>query len=106
MSKIIVMWTLVAAIAGWGSYVFAKRDPRSTSWTKIAFAIVPLVVFGLIAICLFLPPSEILVPRGTLPEGLLAPGMLVFLGAMAVIGAPLCIGCIMGIFLGMHRRQH
>jgi hypothetical protein len=106
MSKIIVMWTLVAAISGWGSYVFAKRDPRSTSWTKIALVVVPLAIFGLIAICVFLLPSEILVPTGTLPEGLLASGMLVFFGAMAVIGAPLCLGCIMGIFLGMHRRQH
>ena len=43
------MWILLATLVGWGSYVFAKRDPRSTSWTKIAFAAVPLTIFGLIA---------------------------------------------------------
>jgi hypothetical protein len=103
---IVVVWTLLATIVGWGSYVFAKRDPCSTSWTKITFAAVPLAIFGLIAICLFLLPSDILVPTGTLPSGLLVPGMLIFFWAMAAVGAPLCIGCIMGILLGMYRRQH
>jgi hypothetical protein len=65
MREMIVVWILLATIVGWGSYVFAKRDRRSTSWTKIAFAAVPLAIFGLIAICLFLLPSETLVPRGT-----------------------------------------
>jgi len=48
-------------------------------------------------------PSETLVPRGTLPEGLLLPGMLIFFAAMAAVGAPLCIGCIVGILLGMYQ---
>ena len=106
MNEMIVMWTLLATIVGWGSYAFAKRDPRSTSWTKIAIAAFLLAVFGLIAIGLFLVPGETLVPTGTLPEGLLVPGMFIFFGAMAAIGAPLCIGCVMGTLLGMYRRQH
>lgn len=106
MREMIVGWTLLATIVGWGSYVFAKRDPRSTSWTKMAFAAVALAIFGLIAIGLFLLPGETLVPTGTLPEGLFAPGLLIFLGAMAAIGTPLCIGCITGILLGMYRQQH
>ena len=105
MREMIVIWTLIAPIVGWESYIFAKRDPRSTSWTKITFAAVPLAIFGLIAIFLFLLPSETLVPTGTLPEGLLIPGMLILFGAMTVIGAPLCIGCIMGILLGVYRQQ-
>jgi hypothetical protein len=71
-----------------------------------AFAAVALAIFGLIAICLFLLPSETLVRGATLPEELLAPGLLIFFGAMAAIGAPLCIGCITGILLGMYRQQH
>ena len=106
MREMIVVWTLLATIVGWGSYIFAKRDPGSTSWTKIAFAAVPLAIFGLIAICLFVLPSETLVPRGTLPEGLFVAGLLIFFGAMAAVGAPLCIGCITGILLGMYRQQH
>jgi hypothetical protein len=103
MGSFIVMWALVAAIVGWGSYVFAKQDPRSTSWTKITFAAVPLGVFGLISICFFLPSGTL---GEVLGEGLLAHGMLIFFWPMAVIGAPVCIGCIMGILLGMYRRQH
>jgi hypothetical protein len=48
-------------------------------------------------------PSETLVPRGTLPEGLFVAGLLIFFGAMAAVGAPLCNGCITGILLGMYR---
>jgi hypothetical protein len=32
--------------------------------------------------------------------------MLIFFWAMAAICPPLCIGCIMGILLGVYRRQH
>ena len=98
--SVIVMWAVLATIVGWGSYVLAKRDPRSTSWMKVAFAAVPLGIFGLIAICFFVPLGSII------GEGLLAHGMLIFFWPMAVIGAPVCIGCIMGILLGMYRRQH
>jgi hypothetical protein len=98
-TSVAVMWAFLATIAGWGSYAFAKRDPRSTSWMKITFAAVPVAVFGLITICLFLLPS------GTLGEGLLAHGMLIIFWPMAAIGAPLCIGYILGILLGMHRSQ-
>jgi len=103
-SSVIIMWALLATIVGWGSYAIAKRDPRSTSWMKIAFAAVPLGIFGLIAICFFLLPSGTL--GEAIGEGLLAHGMLIFFWPMAVIGAPVCIGCIMGILLGMYRRQH
>lgn len=104
--SIVVVWTLLATIVGWGSYLFAKRDPRSTSWTKITFATVPLAIFGLVALYLYFIPNEVLVPTGTLPSALLVPGMLIFFWLMAAVGLPLCIGCIMGILLGMYRRQH
>jgi hypothetical protein len=99
-NSVTIMSALFAVIVGWGSYVLAKRDPRSTSWMKIAFAAIPLAVFGSITICLFL------LPPGTLGEGLLAHGMLIIFWPMAAIGAPVCIGCILGILLGMYRRRH
>jgi hypothetical protein len=100
-NSVTIMWALFAIVVGWGSYVLARRDPRSTSWMKITFAAVPLAVFGVITACFFL------LPPGTLGEGLLLHGTTIFFfWPMAVIGAPVCVGCILGILLGMYRRQH
>jgi hypothetical protein len=63
-------------------------------------------IFVFDALCLYLIPNEVLVPEGSLPSGFLVPGMLVYFIAMAAIGAPLCIGFIVGILLGMNRGQH
>ena len=104
--SVLIMWAVIASIVGWGSYLFARRDPRLTAWTKIAIAAVPLAIFVFDALCLYLIPNEVLVPEGSLPSGFVVPGMLVYFIAMAVIGAPLCIGCIVGILLGMNREQH
>jgi hypothetical protein len=83
-----------------------KARPALNFMDKDNLWAVPLAIFGLDALCLYLIPNEVLVPEGTLPSGFLVPGMLVFFVAMAAIGAPLCIGCIVGILLAMYRRQH
>jgi hypothetical protein len=104
--SVLIMWAVIASIVGWGSYLLARRDPRLTAWTKITIAAVPLAIFVFDALCLYLIPNEVLVPEGSLPSGFLVPGMLVYFVAMAAIGAPLCIGCIVGILLEMYRGQH
>jgi hypothetical protein len=98
MTSALPLWFVVAAIVAWGSFHFAKRDPRSTSWMKIAFATTFLVVFGaaLATVSWF---SEYI------GEGILAYAMTLIILPMAAIGAPVCVGTILGILLGMHRSR-
>ena len=105
MMKLILAWTIPAAIAAWGSYYFSLRDPRSTSLVKIAFAGVPLVVllaFGAVLAVVNWNP-------GIVGEGLLAHtlGLLFFwlFWPMIMLGAPLCVGSILGTAIGMYRSR-
>jgi len=99
---VLAIWTPVATLVGWGSYLFAKRDPRSTSWMKIIFASMALGVFGVTAACLFFSPVELLLRGGTLPAVLFS-GVIFIFWTMVIIGAPVCVGCITGVWLGMRR---
>ena len=100
MEPIAVFWTFLAVIAAWGSMHFSMRDPRSISWTKIAFAAALLVCFGVAQ----WQPRVLQV----LGEGILAHLVgLLFFWPMLMIGAPLCIGSILGTLIGMYRiRSH
>jgi hypothetical protein len=101
-SSMIALWTIFAAIAAWGSFHFAMRDPRSTSLMKITFAGVLIVVFGVALASLeWLPASMI-------GEGWFAHAMLFIVWLMAAVGAPLCIGSIIGILTGLYlaRSRH
>ena len=93
-------WLVLAAMAAWGSYRFSLRDPRSTSWVKIGFAGFLLVAFGaVLAVVDWLP--------AILDEGLLGHGlMLLFVWPMIGLGAPLCIGSILGTATAMHRARN
>jgi hypothetical protein len=73
---VLVMRTPIAAIVGWGSFTFAKRDPRSTSWTKIIFASMALGVFNF--------DIELLMRESILSA---------VSWAMAIVGIPVCVGC-------------
>jgi hypothetical protein len=97
MTPVVVFWVFLAAIAAWGSAYFAMGDPRSTSWMKIAFAAVPL--FG------FLLMVAGLNWQIDVGEGLLAYAMGLFFWAMATIGAPLCLGSLIGTLFGMYRGR-
>jgi hypothetical protein len=100
MTSFIAMWIILAAIAAWGSFHFSMHDPRSTSWTKITFAGLLLVAFAAILVGL-----EWLSPK-ILPEGVVARVMLsLFYWSMAAIGAPLCVGSILGTLMGMYRSR-
>jgi len=100
MTSFVAMWVILAAIAAWGSLHFSMRDPRSTSWMKIAFAGILLIAFGavLAATAWLLPEAQ--------PEGVLARVTLsLFFWSMVVIGAPLCVGSILGTLIGMYRSR-
>jgi polyferredoxin len=103
-TAVLVIWTPIAAIVGWGSFTFAKRDSRSTSWMKITIAAVALGFFGLIAICSFLLPLDLVMRSAALSEFLVGAILFVFL-TIAIIGTPVCVGCIAGILLGIRRER-
>jgi hypothetical protein len=98
-SAVVVFWVFLAAVAAWGSACFAMRDPRSTSWMKIAFAAVSLFGFG------FLLMVAGLHRQIDVGEGLLAYAIGLFFWAMAMIGAPLCLGSLIGTLFGMYRGR-
>jgi hypothetical protein len=99
MTSVIALWALLAAIATWGSAYYAVRDPHSTSWVKIVFAGILLLGFlGALA-------GSRLIGSDIIGEGLLAHVILFFIWPMAAIGAPLCLGSIIGGFVGMYRRR-
>jgi hypothetical protein len=92
-------WIVLAVIVAWGSYHFSLRDPRSTSLVKIGFAGVLLVLFGAV-LAIFEWGS------GILGEGLSAHALyLLFFWPMSVLGAPLCIGSILGTTIAMYRSR-
>jgi hypothetical protein len=97
MDLIYVFWTFLAVLAAWGSMHFSMRDPPSTSWMKITFAATLLLCFGAAK---WLPQ--------VLGEGVLAHAVgLLFFWPMIVVGAPLCVGSILGTAIGMYRiRNH
>jgi hypothetical protein len=99
MMMLIPAWTILAVIAAWGSYHFSLRDPRSTSLVKIAFAGVLLAALGaLLAIVEW--------GSAILGEGLLAHALgLLFFWPMIGLGAPLCVGSILGTAIGMYRSR-
>jgi hypothetical protein len=99
MTSAVVFWVFLAAVAAWGSANFAMRDPRSTSWMKIAFAAVSLFLFG------FLLMVAGLHRQIDVGEGLLAYAIGLFFWAMAMIGAPLCLGSLIGTLFGMYRGR-
>jgi hypothetical protein len=99
MTSAVVFWVFLAAVAAWGSANFAMRDPRSTSWMKIAFAAVSLFLFG------FLLMVAGLHRQIDVGEGLLAYAIGLFFWAMATIGAPLCLGSLIGTLFGMYRGR-
>jgi hypothetical protein len=74
MTSVVVFWVFLAAVAAWGSAYFAMRDPRSTSWMKIAFVAVSLFLFG------FLLMVAGLHRQIDVGEGLLARHGIIFLG--------------------------
>ena len=93
-------WLVLAAIAAWGSYRFSLRDPRSTSWVKIGFAGFLLAAFGVVLAIVGWFPA-------ILEEGLFAHGLLLlFVWPMIGLGAPLCIGSILGTATAMHRNRN
>ena len=95
---LVLLWFVPAAIVVWGSFYFAMRDPRSTSWMKIAFAVAFLVIFG-VALAAATWFSDYV------GEGILAPALTFIIWSMAVIGAPVCVGTILGVGLGMYRSR-
>jgi hypothetical protein len=97
---IVMFWTFLAVIAAWGSMHVSMRDPPSTSWMKITFATALLVCFGAAKWLSQVPQ--------VLGEGILAHAVgLLFFWPMVVIGAPLCVGSILGTLIGMYRiRNH
>jgi hypothetical protein len=99
MTSVIALWILLAAIAVWGSVRFSMRDPHSTSWVKITFAGFLLVAFGTAL------ASSRWLTGSYLGEGLLAHAMLFFIWPMAAVGAPLCLGSMIGTLIGMHRSR-
>jgi hypothetical protein len=100
MEPIAVCWTFLAVIAAWGSMHFSMRDPRSTSWMKITFAAALLAFFG---VAQWSP--QVLEVLG---EGILTHVIgLLFFWPMLMMGAPLCVGSILGTLVGMYRiRSH
>lgn len=90
---IMFLWRLLAARAAWGAHEFARRDPRSRSWTKIVLA------------CLILLLTFVAIP-GSAPwfgEGVLAHIILFIVWPLAAIGTPLCVGSIVGTLIGLYR---
>lgn len=93
-----ILWAVLASTAAWGSFHFARRDPRSTSWVKIAFA----------GSLLFVTAAAPLRLRGdVIGEGLAAHLLLLAFRAMIGVGAPLCLGSVAGTLGAMckNRRQ-
>jgi len=97
MTPIIILWVFLATIAAWGSAYFAKRDSYSTSWMKIAFA-------GILLLASFIALAGL--HWRVVGEGLLGYAMLLFYWAMAAVGAPLCIGSMVGTLIGMYRSGY
>ena len=100
MTSAIILWVFLAAVAVWASAYFAMRDPRSTSWMKIAFAAILLVGF-LVALA-----GSHWIGSDTIGEGLLAHAMLFVIWPMAAVGAPLCLGSIVGTLVGMYLSRN
>lgn len=91
-----ILWAVLAFAAAWGSFHFARRDPRSTSWMKIAFAGSLLIVTAAAPLWL----------RGDIiGEGLVAHLLLLAFWAMKSVGAPLCLGSAAGTLVVMYRKR-
>jgi hypothetical protein len=96
MASWIAPYALVLAVSGWGAYQFALRDPRASSWMKIGFAVFFLLAFGGIGLYLHYV---------TFDESRLAFVLLALNGIGMVVGIPICLGAILGIVVGMYRKQ-
>jgi len=91
-----ILWAVLASTAAWGSFHFARRDLRSTSWMKIAFA----------GSLLFVTAAAPLWLRGdVIGEGLAAHLLLLAFWAMIGVGAPLCLGSLAGTLGAMYRNR-
>ncbi|MEH2592404.1 hypothetical protein [Bradyrhizobium sp. AZCC 1721] len=98
MMMFILALTIPAAIAAWGSYHFSLRDPRSTSLIKIGFAGVLIGVFGVVFAILAWSPE-------ILGKGFFTMLLGYLFWPMILLGAPLCIGSILGTAIGMYRSR-
>jgi hypothetical protein len=99
MKSVLALWIFLVAISAWGSAFLGKRDPRSTSWTKVAFAGLPLLAYAVVLVdVLWINPK-------TFGEGLIAHAILIFYWLMTAGGAAVCIGSIIGTLIGMFCRR-
>ncbi|WP_439925826.1 hypothetical protein [Nitrobacter sp. JJSN] len=95
MLSIGILWVFLALMAAWGSFHFARHDPRSASLMKIGFA-------G----SLLAATSTPFWFRGDLiGEGLLAHVLLLAFWSMIFFGVPLCFGLIVGTLAAMYRKR-
>jgi hypothetical protein len=95
-TSIIAFWIILAAMAALGSFYFARRDARSTSLMKIALAVLLLVAFGLAL------ASLAWLPANMIGEGPAQAMLFIIIWPMTAVGAPLCIGSIIGILTGLY----
>jgi hypothetical protein len=96
MLSVGILWVVLAFVAAWGFFHFARRDSRSTSWMKIGFATALLVATGSAPFWL----------RGDIVgEGLLAHFSLLAFWAMIFVGAPLCFGSIVGTLAATYGKR-
>jgi hypothetical protein len=100
MTLAVVLWVFLAAVAAWGSAYFARRDRRSTSRMKIAFAGILLLGF------LVTLAGSHWIGGDMIGEGLSAHVMLFVIWPIAVVGAPLCLGSMVGTLVGMYQSQN
>ncbi len=99
MTSAIALWAFLAIVAACGSAYFAMRDPRSTAWVKVVLADILLLGFlAALAVSHWFGGN-------TVGEGLLAHAMLFVVWPMAVVGAPLCLGSIIGSLVVMYRDR-
>lgn len=93
-----ILWAVLASAAAWGSFHFARRDPSSTSLMKTAIAGSLLIVTA---------AAPLWLKGKVIGEGLAAHLLLLALWTMIGVGAPLCLGSVIGALSGMYsnRRQ-
>ncbi|MBB5045479.1 hypothetical protein HNR60_000208 [Rhodopseudomonas rhenobacensis] len=91
-----IWWAVLTAASAYGSAYFTRLDPPSITWAKITFAGVLLLAYAATWATAPLVASVMTISQ-------FYTMLCVFMWPMTFLGAPLCVGTIVGVLISKTR---